>query len=67
MGSATRRESWSATKWGLLFWDSLLDWIGVTFGALTAAGLWMQSWPIAALCCVSALIIGYAGYRKRGG
>lgn len=58
-------ESWSAAKWGLLLWDSLLDWVGVTFGAFTACGLWLQSWPLAAVCGASALIIGIAGYRTR--
>lgn len=55
----------SAWRWGLLLMDSLLDTVGVTFGALTAAGLWVQSWPLAAICCACACIIAYAGHEKR--
>lgn len=58
-------EVWSARRWGLLLFDSLLDTVGVTFGALTAAGLWLHSWPLAALCCVCAFVIGFAGYSTR--
>lgn len=58
-------EVWSASKWGLLLFDSILDFVGVTFGAVTALGLWQRSWPLAAVCCACALAIGFAGYRKR--
>lgn len=58
-------EAWSADKWGLLFWDSLLDWVGVTFGAFAGAAIWLHIRPLAAACCACALAIGYAGYRKR--
>lgn len=58
-------EIMGARRWGLLWWDSALDWTGVTFGALTAAGLWTQSWPLAAWCCVSCIVIAAAGAAKR--
>lgn len=58
-------EAISAYRWGLLLFDSILDAVGVTFGALTAAALWQQSWPQAAVCCACALIIAYAGYDAR--
>lgn len=58
-------EGVSAYRYGLMLMDSILDTVGVTFGALTAAGLWQQSWPLAAWCCASCLVIAYAGWRRR--
>lgn len=58
-------ESWQADKYGLLLLDSLLDWVGVTFGALIGAALWTHNWPLAAVSVASCLIIAWAGYRKR--
>ena len=55
----------SARRWGLLLFDSTLDAVGVTFGALTAAGLWSQDWPLAAWCVASCNVIAIAGHEKR--
>lgn len=60
-------EARGAYRHGLLLWDSLLDWCGVTFGALTAAALWQQLGPLAAGCCAAALVIGASGAIKRQG
>lgn len=48
-----------------LVWDSILDWLGVTFGAMTGAFLWAHGWGGAAWCVASCLVIGYAGWEKR--
>lgn len=55
----------AARIWGLLLMDSLLDWVGVTFGTLTAAFLWTQDWPGAAWCCAACVVIAIAGSEKR--
>ena len=58
-------EIYSARRWGLLLADSILDAVGVTFGALTAAALWSQGWPLAAWCVASCIVIAIAGSEKR--
>lgn len=54
-----------AVRWRVLVMDSLLDWTGVTFGAMTGAFLWAHEWGGAAWCVASCLVIGFAGWEKR--
>lgn len=58
-------EAWQARQWSPLIWDSVLDWVGVTFGAMAGAFLWSHDWPGAAWCIASCLVIGFAGYETR--
>ena len=55
----------SARRWGLLLLDSILDWVGVTFGAMTGAYIWHQQWDGAAWCVASCIVIAIAGSEKR--
>ena len=54
----------SLLAWGLtpaLAWDSALDAVGVTLGALTAAYLWHGARGQAAAACAGAALVALAG------
>lgn len=48
-----------------LYWDSVLDWVGVTNGAAMAYFLWLQNWQACLALVASALIIAEIGVRVR--
>lgn len=54
-------------RYGAGAWDCILDWVGTTFGAVTAASLWCQSWPLAVAAAGSTAVVALVGVRKRGG